>query len=230
MHLDWIGSRTRRDPLGYLAWLTATAIVGFLAPFASTDLASLPRAWFVLVHVGVTGTFLTAFARWAGFDLAELRRNWPLGLAGAALAAAFSVRFVLSQPASPGPQGFDLARASLWLGVIYGMTDALLLTVLPVISVWSIFRSLGWLHAPWGWVGAPLLSMIASAGVTAAYHLGFPEFRGPDLLQPVIGNAVFTLAYVLSGSPLAPMLAHIALHLAAIIHAPGTSVVLPPHS
>ena len=66
--------------------------------------------------------------------------------------------------------------------------------------------------------------------MTVAYHLGFPEFRGAAVWQPVIGNTVFTLAYLVSGSPAAPVVAHVAMHVAAVLHAFGTSVPLPPHT
>lgn len=40
---------------------------------------------------------------------------------------------------------------------------------------------------------------------------------------------MFSLAYLLSGSPMAPVVAHAAMHVAAVIHAYGTSIPLPPH-
>lgn len=73
------------------------------------------------------------------------------------------------------------------------------------------------------------LAFVASLVVTAGYHLGFPEFRGPALLAPLIGNGLFALAFLITGSPLAPLLAHIALHVIAILHAYSVSLPLPPH-
>jgi hypothetical protein len=37
------------------------------------------------------------------------------------------------------------------------------------------------------------LAVSASLVITAAYHLGFPEFRGPELIGPLIGNGVFAV-------------------------------------
>jgi hypothetical protein len=73
-----------------------------------------------------------------------------------------------------------------------------------------------------------VLALGASLLITVTYHLGFPQFQGPAIVQPVIGNSVFALAYILSGSPLAPLAPHVALRVAAAIHAYGTSVPLPP--
>jgi hypothetical protein len=59
--------------------------------------------------------------------------------------------------------------------------------------------------------------------------LGFPEFQGPGVIQPLIGNAVITLSYPMSANAAAPVVAHVAPHIAAAVHAYGTSIPLPPH-
>lgn len=214
---------------GHVVWLLAAALVGFFVSFLGTTVGSLPRHSFVLVHALVIGAFLVSYARWARFKASELRANWRLGVALGLVAALFSVNFVLEQPASPGLEGLNAVLGVLWLGIVYGLIDALLLTVLPVYSIGCIARRLGWLDRRPGRAGTALLALTASVAVTVSYHLGFAEFRGPEVLQPVIGNAIVTLAYILSGSPLAPLLAHVALHAAAVIHAYGTSIPLPPH-
>jgi membrane protease YdiL (CAAX protease family) len=73
------------------------------------------------------------------------------------------------------------------------------------------------------------MALLASAVVTALYHLGFAEYRGAQVLQPVLGNSIITLAYLLSGNPLAPILAHVMMHGAAVLHGPETTLQLPPH-
>ena len=61
------------------------------------------------------------------------------------------------------------------------------------------------------------------------YHLGFPEYRGAGLLAPVIGNGVLSLASLLTMSPIAAVLGHIAMHVTAVLHGINTAVQLPPH-
>jgi hypothetical protein len=135
---------------------------------------------------------------------------------------------VMAQPASPRPRGMALVGALAWLGVVYGALDALLLSVVPVLSVYGSRppeQLRGWKgRVRWG--GAALL---ASLAVTAAYHLGFPEFRGPTLVQPLIGNAVVTAGYLLTGSPLAAIVAHVIMHGAAVLQGMEGTVQLPPH-
>jgi hypothetical protein len=73
------------------------------------------------------------------------------------------------------------------------------------------------------------IALGASLLVTAAYHLGYQEFRGPALIQPLIGNALLTLGLLLSGSPAAAIVGHVIMHAAAVLHGMETTVQLPPH-
>lgn len=65
--------------------------------------------------------------------------------------------------------------------------------------------------------------------ITAAYHAGFREFQGPQVVQPVIAGVLGAAAYLLSGSMLAPIVAHVAMHAAAVLHGAAGTVQLPPH-
>lgn len=214
---------------GHAVWLALAALIGFLVSFVGADLMALPRGWFVLLHVLVTGAFFALYSRWSGLSPMNFLWRRLSGVAWGAVAAAFAVWFVVSQPGSEGPEGVERALAVLWLGVVYGAIDALLLSVLPVFSTYRVAAVRGWLRSWRGRFVTALLALCTSLLVTLSYHLGFPEFRGPEIVQPLIGNAVFTLAYILSGSPLAALLSHVALHVAATVHAYGTSVPLPPH-
>lgn len=210
-------------------WLASAALVGFLVSFVGADLLALPRGWFVLLHLLVTGAFLALYSRRSALSPMDLQRRRLPGLTWGAVAAAFAVWFVVSQPGSEGPEGVERALAVVWLGLFYGVIDALLLNILPVFSTYRVATAHGWLQSWRGRFGAAVLALCMSLLVTFTYHLGFPEFRGAEIVQPLIGNAVFTLAYILSGSPLAALLSHVALHVAATVHAYGTSVPLPPH-
>jgi hypothetical protein len=60
-----------------------------------------------------------------------------------------------------------------------------------------------------------------------------PEHRGgervPALGWVMVGNAIITSSYLLTGSPLAVILSHVAMHVAAVLHGMETSLPLPPH-
>ncbi len=45
----------------------------------------------------------------------------------------------------------------------------------------------------------------------------------------VVGNAIITSSYLLTGSPLAVILSHVAMHVAAVLHGMEISLRLPPY-
>jgi hypothetical protein len=148
----------------------------------------------------------------------QLRRRWTWGVLGAVLVGAFMVWSILRQPASPGPEGLQLALALVWLGLVYGALEALFLNVMPVLSAWEAFVRLGATESWFGRLAAGVAGLLASLFVTAGYHLGYAEFRGPALIAPLFGNGVMTLGYLLTGSPLTAVGAHMALHVTAVVH------------
>lgn len=212
-----------------MIWVVLASAAGFATAAMFSSWLHWQRDAFVLGHLAVGGTFLVVyFAATQVRPGVQVRRRWPAGLAVGLLAGAVLAYGVSRQPASPQPTGAALAGSLAWLGLVYGSLDALLLTVVPVLSVYGS-RSADDLRSGSERVRWAALALLASLFVTAAYHLGFAEFRGPSLLQPLIGNAVVTLAYLLAGNPLAPVLAHVIMHVAAVLHGTSTTVQLPPH-
>ena len=115
----------------------------------------------------------------------------------------------------------------VWEGVVYGTAEALLLATLPVLIVWQradasgadgLARSLGW--------GA--LALAAGVFVTLVHHLGYAAFRKPGARTMLIGALVTCglqgLAFLVTGAIIAPVIAHIALHIQLLIR----GVQLPP--
>jgi uncharacterized membrane protein YedE/YeeE len=45
------------------------------------------------------------------------------------------------QPRGPHPQGWRLTATLAWEGVVYGITEGLLLSVLPVLVTWQAFAA-----------------------------------------------------------------------------------------
>jgi hypothetical protein len=195
-----------RFPANAQPWLFLGLTIGvtWLFQFAAVALqATLPRAViFVIAYVGVFG---------------------------AILAGAFLVSNVLSQPASPRSTGLALVFDLLWLGVIYGTVDALLLSVLPILATWQSFGQLGWTTNWPGRIAVAAIALLFSLVVTAAYHLGYSEFQGAAVVGPLIGNGVSSLGYLLTNNPLGALLSHIAMHIASVLHGPATTIQLPPH-
>lgn len=214
----------------YIGWLIAAGLLGYAISMIFAGLLHLPRDLFLIPYIGIAGLFFYAYMRWSGFSISELiRHNWIWGLVAAVAIAAFTVKNVLSQPVSPRSGGLALVFDLLWSGVAYGTMDALLLTVLPVLAIWQACSLLNW-TANWpGKIFVGVIALLASIVVTSAYHLGYPEYRGTGLMGPVIGNGTFTLGYLLTNNPLAAIVSHISMHIAAVLHGPASVVQLPPH-
>jgi len=214
----------------YIGWVIAAGILGFALSMIFAGILRLPRNLYLIPYVGMADLFLCAYARWSGLSISELlRHNWIWGLIGAIILAVFTIKNVLSQPVSPRSAGLPLALDLLWSGIVYGLTDALLLTVLPVFATWQAFTLLNWTTSWLGKILVGVIALLASVLVTAAYHLGYPEYRDKEMRGPVIGNTTMTLGYLLTNNPLAAVLSHIAMHIAAVLHGPASVTQLPPH-
>lgn len=215
---------------GHLLWLLAGTVLGFFVAAVFAGLLRLPRPIYIIPYVVLVFTFLYGYMRWNRLDLGQcLRHRWGWGIVAGILAGLFAVQSVVRQPQSPTPQGATLVVDLLWLGVVYGTVDGFLLSVLPVFAVWKALTKQGWTTRWPGRIGSALLALLASMVVIAVYHLGYPEFRGPQVLFPVFGVGVMSLAYIITGSPISPLLSHIAMHIAAVLYGLQTAIQLPPH-
>lgn len=214
----------------YLGWILAAALLGFATSVIFARVLRLPRNLYLLPYVGFSSLFLYAYVKWSGLSVLDLiRYQWIWGLVGAIILGVFTVKNILSQSASARAQGVILAFDIVWSGVIYGLVDALLLSVLPVLATWQAFTLLDWTISLPGKILVGTLGMLASLFVTVAYHLGYPEYRGAGLFGPVIGNTTMTLGYLITNNPLAAVLSHIAMHVAGVLRGPASVVQLPPH-
>jgi hypothetical protein len=210
-----------------IVWVIAAAAVGFASSAVSSSLLRLERAPFVFAHALAVGTFAAMYFRLARVDsVAECRRRPLAGLLAGVAVGLVLLFGVAGQPGSPAPRGIALLAALGWYAGVYGIADAMLLSVIPVLAIRGDAGASGR-----GWPGAwrGIAAMVASLLVTALYHLGFEEFRGMTLIQPLIGNAIVTAGYLLTRNPMTPLLAHGIMHGAAVLHGMESTAQLPPH-
>lgn len=59
--------------------------------------------------------------------------------------------------------------------------------------------------------------------------LGSRELRGKPVLWTLAGNGLLSLAFLISGNPLAAVLPHIAMHVTSVVYGAETTDQLPPH-
>lgn len=214
----------------YLLWLAAACLLGWLVAFVFAGLLRLQRNIFLIPYIGLVGVFVALYLRWSQVDLGNfILHYWLWGVIAAILLGIFMVKNILSQPASSPSTGVQLGIDLLWQGVIYGAVDALFLSILPVMATWQAFSQLGW-TADWpGKIVVGALALLASLLVTFAYHWGYPEYRGKQIMAPLIGNGMMSLGCLLTANPIAALGSHIAMHIAGVLHGPETTAQLPPH-
>ena len=79
-------------------------------------------------------------------------------------------------------------------------------------------------------VGSAGLVVGLSLLMSAAYHLGYPEYRDADLRSPIIGTVIADSAALLTGNPIGALITHVPAHVAAAVHQyeGGPTQMLPP--
>lgn len=216
--------------LAHVQWVAGLAALGLAVPAVFVGIFQLPRSIYLVFYFGLMGAFLYGYVRSNHLDLRQLfADHWVWGLIGGALLSIFTVNTVLIQPASPAPQGVELGFDLLWLGLIYGAMDALVLSVMPVYATCQAFRIAGWTRNWPGKIVTGVLAILASMLVIGLYHLGYPECRGPQVVIIIVGIAMQSVVYLLTRNPLTPLIGHVAMHVAAVLYGLNTVSQLPPH-
>jgi hypothetical protein len=211
---------------GSLLWLLALASVSFLVTWIAADILGMRRTPYIGVLAAVTAAVGAGYVAWLGVGVASLlTANWLWGLVVAPVAGLFLALKIRRLPGGRRLTGRRFAAAVVWEGLVYGVTEGVLLSVLPVLMAWQMVHSLGW-SGVGGAIARWTLPIAASLAVIVIHHLGYWEYRN-HLLRPIaLGCGLMSLAYLVTGSPIAPVLAHVISHTASLYH--GST--LPPHA
>jgi len=212
-------------------WLIGGLVVAFAMPFVFADVLGLPRDLYYGLYMVSVAVLVAAWVRTSRFDVrAALRRRWLLAVSlGVASGGLLSFMVFRTEDATPHPHGVDLAAAVAWRGVLYGVTDGVLLSVFPILVVFAAFAGRPILRRLRGKLAVGALALGMSLAFTAVYHLGYPEFRGEMLRKPVAGDVVWSAPTLLTLNPLGAPIAHAGLHVSAVLHSYDTGTFLPPH-
>ena len=213
-----------------VGWVFAAAGLGFGISYVFAGRMNLARHRFLIPYVAIVSIFLFGFFALNQVNLLELfGENWVMGILAGGLVSVFLVKTVRNQPLSRHTYGAELTLDIAWSGLAYGMIDALFLNVMPVVAILAGMSHFAWVETLLGKVVLGFVGLLASLLVTLTYHLGYPEFRNKSVLLVLVGNTLITLAYLLSGNPLGSILSHTAMHVAAVMQGPETTIQLPPH-
>lgn len=209
-------------------WIEATlafgaiAVAAFLVTWVVTDLLGVRRTPYVAILLALTLGLGAAYVEWSGTALGDLvAEDWGWGILAGLVAAAIAIPFVRRVPAGTRARGGRLAGLVLWEGVAYGIAEAVLLSTLPVIAVWQASADLEWTAGTWAKTGAGALAIAGSLVVILVHHLGYREFRARTartmLLGALLVCGVQAIAFLLTGNVLAPVVAHIVLHVQILL-------------
>jgi hypothetical protein len=128
---------TARVPTGW-RWVLLAAVTGFAASAALSAWLGLERRLFVAAWTAVVAIVWAAYARSEGTTLrSQLARHRIAGLIVGGVLGAMLAFTVARQPASAAPGGLALLTDLLWLGVVYGSADALILSILPALALYG---------------------------------------------------------------------------------------------
>lgn len=211
-------------------WYVGVVVAAFLIPFVFGSELGLANDVYYAVYFGFVALALAAYVRATGTDFRQLfTRSWKVSLGLGVLSSAFVVWNVLTrEDATPHPDGAYFAFTVAWRGALYGAVDALLLTAFPVAVTWGMFE--GRVSGATRRAGFAVVSLVLVLVITAAYHLGYEQFREDGVGAPATGNTVISIPALASTNPLGSVVAHMSMHIAADTHAYETGVFLPPQA
>ena len=214
-----------------LLWIGGGCALSFAVAAVFGGRLKLRRNAYLAMYVPIVAAYLSWFLAAHGLNpLTELSGHLGWGLLGAAVVGYVVVRNVLAQPAYPRRRGAAFVFDVMWPGLAYGLADAALLSVLPVMAVRQAAMATVGPTGAAGTVAFAVIGLAASLLVTFCYHIGYPEFRNVRVLWTMYGNGVITLGFIVTGNPLAALLPHAAMHVAVVWHALESAGQLPPHN
>lgn len=199
------------------------ALAAFLVTWLVTDVLGIGRAAYIAILTLTVAALSAAYLIWSDMPTGDLVSNPVWGVLAGVLAAAIVFPLVRRLPRGTHAHGGRLAVVLAWEGVVYGIAEATLLATLPVLVIW---QGVG----DGNRVALGALAVFGSLVVVFVHHLGYAEFRAPTgrtkLRGALVSCGLQALAFLLTGSIWAPVVAHILLHGQLIMR----GVELPPAS
>lgn len=213
-----------------LIWLMGAGILGFFLSELFSNYFKLSRRLFLIPYFTLTIAFLIGFFLVNRIEFGKLFiEQWQVGMLTGIIVGAFLAKTVFARPASRKITGLNYTFDLIWAGLVYGIVDGLFLNVMPVLAVRLAFPLPVWRDPFLARVVVAALALGASLLVCILYHLGYSEFRNNSMRFVILGNAIITLSFIVSGNPLAAVLSHAIMHVAAVIRGSETAIQLPPH-
>jgi hypothetical protein len=210
-----------------MVWLAITAAVGFLVSWLATDVRETAHRPYIALLTTVTVALAGAYLAWTGVDVTDaVAHNAGWGVLGGVLVAVPVSAGILRMPGHRVPVETGRRADTLgWEGVVYGIAEGVLLSALPALIVWNAADTAGWTDGSGGQFTASVVALGASLLVIAVHHFGYWDYRSRQVLPVMAGCGLLTVAFLATGSVLAPVIGHIAMHVAGV----WNGIELPPH-
>jgi hypothetical protein len=105
----------------------------------------------------------------------------------------------------------------------------MLLSVFPILIVFAALAGSRLNRRFAGRVAIGVVALVASLAMTAVYHFGYSDFRSAKVRKPLTGDLVWSIPTLLTLNPIGSPIAHVGLHVSAVLHSYQTDTFLPPH-
>jgi hypothetical protein len=142
------------------------------------------------------------------------------------LALVLALNVLNTEDATNRPDGAYFIFELLWRGVAYGIVDTLLLTVLPCFVAYELLH--GHVAGLQGKLRFTALALPLVVLVTAAYHLGYPQYREDGVARPETGNVLISIPTFATVNPVGSVVAHVTQHVTAVVHSYESEIFNPP--
>ncbi|MFW5774735.1 MAG: hypothetical protein ACOCW2_00475 [Chitinivibrionales bacterium] len=214
--------------LSHLLWIPSGLLVGFLAPFLFADLLNLPQDFYYLIYFVIVAAFFGVYVKKTALDLQEcITTHIGWAFATGVLGGMVMMQGVLMRPQTAKLEGIVFWWELFWRGFVYGTIDGILLFAFPWLVVWRAFEA--GKRNVFAKIGTSVIALLCIVSITTTYHLGYRDFRSEKIIQPAIGSSISSVPTLLTANPLASVISHIFLHIAAVVHSPYPELFLPPH-
>ena len=213
------------------AWLAGGLIYAFALPYVLADVLEINRDLFYGLYALAVIMLVALWSRSTGYDLvAAAKRRWLAALVlGLAVAAGMVAIVLRTEDATARPDGIELIGAVAWRGIVYGVTDGLLLSVFPILVVFAAFAGTRLHRSLSGRIVIGAVALVASLAMTTVYHAGYSDFRSEKMQKPLTGDVIWSVPTLVTLNPIGSPIAHAGLHTSAVLHSYETDTFLPPH-
>ena len=202
-------------------------IYAFAVPYVLADVLGINRDLFYGLYALAVIALFVLWSRSTGYDLvAAAKRRWlaalVLGLAVAAVMVAIVLR---TEDATARPDGIELIGAVAWRGILYGITDGLLLSVFPILVVFAALAGTRLNRSLLGKGAMGAIALVASLAMTTVYHAGYSDFRSEKMQKPLTGDVIWSVPTLVTLNPIGSPIAHAGLHTSAVLHSSDRHVL-----